>query len=85
MKELTRINKDGLFYLQYTYQKLITDPYPILVNEYFTELESMRNRKVALANNPFESPKINFLGEGTAIVKDGMIIPENEKITVHCR
>ena len=72
-----RINFEGVFYLQYAYKKYVTDIYSTLINEYFIDSESMMRRKIYLGNKyPYT---IEFLDEGAGIIKDGMLIPSNER------
>lgn len=79
--KILRRNKEGLFYLQYEFSMFLSDPSRSVINEYFTESEALRRRKAEIANS-FWSNNVTFLSEGTAIVENGVIMPDNKTLTV---
>lgn len=72
---------EGLFYLQYSFKKMLTYPYPDTINEYFTDMDALRKRKVEIANSFFDA-NVNFIAEGTAIIENGVIMPDNRVMTL---
>lgn len=79
--KILRKNKEGLFYLQYKFSMFLTDPSRSIINEYFTDSEALRRRKADIANS-FWCNNVIFLSEGTAIVENGVIMPDNKIMTV---